>query len=287
VLANRLSDHIPFVRPGSSIKASMASVFEEQRNLFTGRNGRDSATATPTDATAARKFGQSVSLSPADARILTNTIRSQFDRCWLLLFEAHERRVWKALGYKSWTAYVRQELELSRSRSYELLAYCRVVHALMSAASTCTVPRISPYAASQIKPVVGQLSEEIRARIARQAGDNERVAIVEAAVRERRGNLTATKSLKLRSDGAKDAHVERAARVIGRFDPDFLYETIDYLAALPDPEVLLDAPSDLDPDRMVALRRAIKWLLRFEFERSRRHQKFVAGSSPRLETAIA
>jgi hypothetical protein len=69
-------------------------------------------------------------LDECGARQLTSRIRAAVGDVCLLLLEAHQRRAWVSLGYRTWQEYVRYELNLSRSRSYELLEHGRVVQAL-------------------------------------------------------------------------------------------------------------------------------------------------------------
>src|SRR5919106_4677116 len=73
---------------------------------------------------------------PAEAaRELTNRIKTGlegiFDQIYeveQLLLEAHNRRAWQALGYKTWEEYVKTEFDLSRRRSYQLLDQARVIN---------------------------------------------------------------------------------------------------------------------------------------------------------------
>lgn len=60
-------------------------------------------------------------LSAEEARLLTSEITKTTNRLWLLVTEAHDRSAHFALGYETWDEYVRAELGMSRSRSYQLL----------------------------------------------------------------------------------------------------------------------------------------------------------------------
>jgi hypothetical protein len=79
------------------------------------------------------------SLESGEARTLTERIRQRLGNLSLLLLQAHDRRAWSALGYRTWEAYVQDELGLSRSRSYELLQHGRVMTALHVAGITAGV----------------------------------------------------------------------------------------------------------------------------------------------------
>jgi hypothetical protein len=105
-------------------------------------------------------------LSIDEAHVLTQRIKNATHEVCLLLLEAHQRRAWVPLGYRSWREYVRSELGLSRSRSYELLDQARVVRVIQKEARTSQIPDISPYAAGQIRPHLSEVTRMIRDRSA-------------------------------------------------------------------------------------------------------------------------
>src|ERR1051326_2631148 len=107
-------------------------------------------------------------LDGAAARDLTDRIRRATRQVCLRLYEAHRRRVWQGLGPPNWDQYVRTELALSRTRSYELVDQGRTIHALRAAAGISTFPEISAYAVEQIKPRMAEVIEAVRARTAGQ-----------------------------------------------------------------------------------------------------------------------
>src|SRR5882757_7608139 len=91
-------------------------------------------------------------LEEADARDLTERIRNATQHVYMLLLEAHARRAWIALGYRSWERYVQSEFGISRSRSYQLLDQGRVTTIIQSTAGLSRPLDIHPYAAAQLKP---------------------------------------------------------------------------------------------------------------------------------------
>jgi hypothetical protein len=127
------------------------------------------------------------SLSIDEAQTLTERIKTATREVCLLLLEAHQRRAWVPLGYRSWREYVRSELGLSRSRSYELLDQARVVRMIQKEARTSQLPDISPYAAGQIRPHLAEVTQMIRIRSANVPEDDvtEVVAEVIREVRTR------------------------------------------------------------------------------------------------------
>lgn len=69
-------------------------------------------------------------LEADEARAITTEIQRTSVRLWLLVTEAHDRAAHFALGYDSWDDYVRAELEMSPSRSYQLIDTGHVMRAL-------------------------------------------------------------------------------------------------------------------------------------------------------------
>jgi len=103
-------------------------------------------------------------LSAEAARQLTEIIKGTAEHLFTLLYQAHQRKAWKALGYSSWQAYVAVEFDLSRSRAYQLLDQARVVAEITAAASTdVDIPEV---AARELKPVLAELVHTIRSQVA-------------------------------------------------------------------------------------------------------------------------
>lgn len=73
-------------------------------------------------------------LSPAEARDLTNRIRSTAEGLASLLQEAYKREAWRALGYASWRDYATTELDILQSYAYRLLDQAKVIAAIQDAA---------------------------------------------------------------------------------------------------------------------------------------------------------
>ena len=69
-------------------------------------------------------------MTEAEAREITERIRRTQDDWCRLVYEAYERQAWKAMRYGSWVDYVADELPMSRSRSYQLLAHAKLTLAL-------------------------------------------------------------------------------------------------------------------------------------------------------------
>lgn len=106
------------------------------------------------------------------ARDLTDRIKRATDQLWELLLEAWEGEAYKHLGYKSWSAYIDGEFDFSRQQSYYLLNQGKVTKALREAGGlsnafdTSSANRISIRDADAIAPVLPQVTERVRERVA-------------------------------------------------------------------------------------------------------------------------
>lgn len=100
-------------------------------------------------------------LTRAEAEELTAHIRNAADVMWVLIARAHAGRVWEALDYPSWEAYVRDEFDMSRSRAYQLLDQAKVVAAIQAAAPVGTEVKISEKSARDLRKVLAPVVEEV------------------------------------------------------------------------------------------------------------------------------
>lgn len=82
------------------------------------------------DSRSTRKGGVARQLNKREAQELTNRIRQQGNELWKLIAEAHDRKAWKALGYETWKDYATTELQISESRSFQLIDTGRVMKAI-------------------------------------------------------------------------------------------------------------------------------------------------------------
>jgi hypothetical protein len=70
-----------------------------------------------------------------EAERITQSIIESGEQLAERLAEAHEREAWRALGYKSWSAYVDSRFTFTRQHSYKLIAQGSVNKALKEAGS--------------------------------------------------------------------------------------------------------------------------------------------------------
>jgi hypothetical protein len=69
-------------------------------------------------------------LSRAEARMLTEEVKSDAQALWVKLLALYEGQAHLALGYSSWAEYCRDEFEMGKSQAYRLLDAGRVVEQL-------------------------------------------------------------------------------------------------------------------------------------------------------------
>jgi hypothetical protein len=152
---------VPGLSEGVPVRAAIDLLFREQARWLPESHDGGPVRLVPTLV----QPRASQPLSRDEARTLTERIRSALGSSSLLIQEAHQRRAWSALGYRSWDDYVRRALGLSRSRSYELLVHASVITSLSEAANSAEPIRLSPYAAFQIKPNLETTVEQVRASV--------------------------------------------------------------------------------------------------------------------------
>jgi hypothetical protein len=259
--ATRVRGIMPAIQPGMRIAEAIDLVFSEQEPCLqpngTATKGSAGSAAGGPDAAAPPP------LCETEARALTERIKAATrDVCFLLL-EAHERRAWSVLGYRTWEQYVPAEFGLSRSRSYELLDQGRVLRAIKAAAHLTETPDISAYAAGQIKSRLSQVTDAIRDRTARMSHQPV-MAVIADVVREARVR-PASKPARRLQDG-------------NEVDPGQLREAIRYIAQLPPAAAVLTQMDCRDDGIVHEVNAASRWLDEF----ARLHAEPCAVSAPLL-----
>lgn len=216
-LFNSVSAHVPAVQPGMRIAAALEATFKEQERCLAGKAAGQSLERPASGA----RGGE---LTTDEARALTFRIRQEGQHLSLLLAEAHERKAWRALGYRSWGAYIRKEFGMSRSRSYELLVHAEVATSLKKAAGLDVVPPITPLAALTVRPRLELVLEEVARRVSVTVNKSDAEAIVMDAVRSAR--LPRAQSRKIAADTSSPSM---------RLSLDFnrLASVLKHLASLP------------------------------------------------------
>jgi hypothetical protein len=101
-------------------------------------------------------------LNNEQAKQLTHSIRDAAEVIWILIARAHAGKAWKALGYDSWEEYVKEEFNMSRSRSYQLLDQAKVITAIEEALPEGSKITMSEAAARELRTVLEEAIPEIR-----------------------------------------------------------------------------------------------------------------------------
>lgn len=101
-------------------------------------------------------------LTTDEARTLTASIHNAFEVSYVLLARAHAGKAWLALGYNSWSDYVREEFDMSRSRAYQFLDQARVIAEIEASVPEGTQVHLSEAEARDLKGVLEDLVPEIR-----------------------------------------------------------------------------------------------------------------------------
>jgi hypothetical protein len=124
-------------------------------------------------------------LSKRQARKLTDEIKSHAETLWGLLVEMYEGQGWKALGYKTWGAYVEAELSVTRQHSYMILDQARVVKELVEATDVSDASDISMRDAQVAKAEMSAVVDDVQEAKAEGASDADAVRTGIAKARER------------------------------------------------------------------------------------------------------
>jgi hypothetical protein len=127
-------------------------------------------------------------LNAEEARLLTAEIQRTSVRLWVLVVEAHDRSAHFALGYDSWEDYVRAELKMSPSRSYQILDLGHIMREL--AVAGYDVESLTPPPArvvARIKDRLPEVRKVVKAAIKQGAQPDE--ALRELARQPRRGEV--------------------------------------------------------------------------------------------------
>lgn len=111
-------------------------------------------------------------LSYEEAVSLNETIKATAEVLYVLVNKAYIGKIWVQLGYTSFKSYVTEELNMSRSRAYQLLDLAKVVEKIEEIAPEGTEISIKEVVARDIKNVIDDLIPEIEKGLA-ELDDNE------------------------------------------------------------------------------------------------------------------
>ncbi|MBN7758954.1 hypothetical protein JYP46_19170 [Nitratireductor aquimarinus] len=156
----------------------------------------------------------SADLTKQEAKEITDRIRDSIEKTYELVLRAYERKAWKALGYKTWEAYVQTEFDMSRRRSYQLLDQGRVIRAIEEAAggNVNHGTQISERDAREIKSKLPEIKEEIRSRV--EAGQEPDRAAEKAIAEAKRAEKEKAKAEKAEKQAELDRQREQNAAAL-------------------------------------------------------------------------
>jgi hypothetical protein len=103
-------------------------------------------------------------MNRSEAQALTAQIRSTAHGLWRLVAEAYDRKAWQALGYSGWKEYAEVELQMSESRSYQLVDTGRVMRAIGEVAGSEDVFEtvvVTARETAKIKPHMSTFKREL------------------------------------------------------------------------------------------------------------------------------
>jgi hypothetical protein len=265
---------VPGVRPGMPITKALDQVFKAQASYMRFGDTRTRSLGGRAGGTVARgealvPAGWEHPLSDVAARQLTERIRSAARRTCLLLLEAHQRRAWLALGYRSWEQYVRREFDMSRRRSYELLDQGRVVQAIQLAARLREPPAISAYAALQIKAQLPAVTEAVRQCAAGLPRRRAMMVIDDIVQKARRraiarparpadSSVLPLKAVERSTPGDRAWAHDTPAQELHRF-----LHAVELLSRMPPVGIIVAAIPDASSAQLANLDLALDWLLEF------------------------
>lgn len=148
-------------------------------------------------------------MNKSEATELTARIRQTAGTLWQLVAEAHDRKAWAALGYESWKDYIVTELQMSESRSYQLVRTGRVMRAIAEVTGDAEVLSTTVVTARETAKVIPHLTtfkKELRKAIGDGMGVQE---AVQEAIYELPGGRPAPKTIEGEVVDPKQADWER------------------------------------------------------------------------------
>lgn len=221
-----------------------------------------------------------------EALELTDAIKSTTSALYSLLKRAHSQGAWVALGYKSWKDYVETEFEISRQRSYQLIAQADTIEALSEAAGTDVY--ISEKEARAIKKSLPKITERIEKAV--EEGDDRESVVQEAIHAEMeaeyaeertvdlptdesevwedyddgapRGVVPGNDTVEMDEDTARESAISNNV-VAAEFYTENLERTLNVFDSLPSTDAMVDAIERTGADKekfRYNIKKANKWL---------------------------
>lgn len=97
-----------------------------------------------------------------EAKALTEAIKASAVTMYAFVKRAHDGKIWKSMGYSTWTDYVTHELDMSTGRSYQLINQAKVTEELEAAAPDGTRVTITEAQARAIKSELPRITDRVK-----------------------------------------------------------------------------------------------------------------------------
>jgi hypothetical protein len=234
-------------------------------------------------------------LSKAEAKKLTQKIKTAVDELCPLLVRAREGKAWKALGYGTWEDYVKAEFGMSRSYAHRLIEQGEVIEAIQNAVvDLLPMGNISERTARELKKDLPAATAEIRER-AEQGEKPEDTAKDIAA--KRRAAKEQAKAEKAAQQAENDRIREEAAAALPQAIKDRekaktdaitarKAKPVDVDALMANLEELREANAALDAEVAVLKADNAKWeAMRVQYEQGG-FEKVIAGKDEEIRVLL-
>ena len=124
-------------------------------------------------------------LTEADAREITERIKTTTNVLYLLVKRAHAGKAYKALGYATFADYVKAEFNFSKVYAYRLLNQANFIEAIEAKVPEGTEIYISEPVSTKLKKVLPELLSEIEQRVDPEDDPDHVGAVIDDIIRER------------------------------------------------------------------------------------------------------
>ncbi|MBN7777749.1 hypothetical protein JYP49_14200 [Nitratireductor aquimarinus] len=126
----------------------------------------------------------SADLTKQEAKEISQRIRDRVEDIRKLVARAHDGKAWKALGYKTWEAYVKAEFGMSRVHAHRLMKQGEVLEAIEEAVGdSLPMGNISERVTRELKADLPAAVEEIKERA--EKGEDPALAAKDIAAKKR------------------------------------------------------------------------------------------------------
>lgn len=125
-------------------------------------------------------------LNEADAREITERIKTTTNVLYLLVKRAHAGKAYKALGYDTFAEYVKAEFNFSKVYAYRLLNQANFIEAIEAKVPEGTEIYISEPVSTKLKKVLPELLAEIEQRVNPEDDPDHVGGVIDDIIRERK-----------------------------------------------------------------------------------------------------